>query len=88
MLAKEDNLPRMLRRKRQIINVIRGVDKLVRRAEIKVHQHNSDKMLTLKQRLKYLVPCEIMDADKRVTEKDDVIVDITPVEIPPTRRIR
>ena len=88
MLVKEDNLPRMSRRKRQIINVIRGVDKFVRRAEIKVHQHNSDKMLTLKQPLKYLVPCEIMDADKRVTENDDVIVDITPVEIPPTRRIR
>ena len=88
MLVKEDNLPRISRRKRQIINVIRGGDKLVRRAEIKVHQHNSDKMLTLKQPLKYLVPFEIMDADKRVTENDDFIVDIPPAEIPPTRRIR
>ena len=45
-------------------------------------------MLTLKRPLKYLVPIEIMDADKRVTENNDVIVDIPPVEMPPPRRIR
>ena len=28
-----------------------------------------------------------MDADKRVTENNDVIVHILPVEIPPARRI-
>ena len=32
-------------------------------------------MLTLKQSLKYLVPFEVMDPDKGVTEKNDVIVD-------------
>ena len=87
MLVKEDNLPRISWRKGRIINVIRGVDKLVRGAEIKVRQRNSDKMLTLKRPLKYLVPFEIMDADKSVAENNDVIVDIPPVEIPPTRRI-
>ena len=45
-------------------------------------------MLALKRPLKYLVPFEIMDDDKRVTENNDVIVDILPVEIPPARRIR
>ena len=45
-------------------------------------------MLTLKQPLKYLVLFEIMDPDKGVTEKNDVIVDILPVEMPPPRRIR
>ena len=45
-------------------------------------------MLTLKRPLKYLVPIEIMDADKRVTENNDVIVDIPPVEMPPPIRIR
>ena len=49
---------------------------------------NSDKMLTLKRPLKYLIPFEIMDADKRVTENNGVIVDIPPVEIPPMRQIR
>ena len=29
-----------------------------------------------------------MDADKRETENSDVIVDISPVEMPPQRRIR
>ena len=87
MLVKEDNLPRMSWRKRRIINVIRSDDKLVRGAEIKVRQRNSDKMLTLKRPLKYLVPFEIMDADKRVTENNDVIVNILPVEIPSARRI-
>ena len=29
-----------------------------------------------------------MDADKRVTENNDVIVDISPVEMSPQRRIR
>ena len=29
-----------------------------------------------------------MDADKRVTENNDVIVDILPVEMPPPRQIR
>ena len=33
-------------------------------------------MLTLKRTLKYLVPFEIMDADKRVTKNNDVIGDI------------
>ena len=75
-------------RKGQIINVIRGVDKLIRGAEIKIHQRNSDKMLTLKRTLKYLVPFEIMDADKCVTKNNDVIGDIPPVEMPPPRRIR
>ena len=75
-------------RKGQIINVIRGVDKLIRGAEIKIHQRNSDKMLTLKRTLKYLVPFEIMDADKCVTKNNDVIGDIYPVEMPPPRRIR
>ena len=45
-------------------------------------------MLTLKRPLKNLVPFEIMDADKRVTENNDVIVHIPPVEKPPPRRIR
>ena len=36
VLVKEENLPRILWRKGRIINVIRGVDKLIRRAEIKV----------------------------------------------------
>ena len=76
VLVKEDNFPGMSWRKGQIINVIRGVDKLIRGAEIKVHQRNSDKMLTLKRTLKYLVPFEIMDADKRVTKNNDVIGDI------------
>ena len=76
VLVKEDNFPGMSWRKEQIINVIRGVDKLIRGAEIKVHQRNSDKMLTLKRTLKYLVPFEIMDADKRVTKNNDVIGDI------------
>ena len=40
MLVKEDNLPRMSWRKGQIINVIRGVDKLIRGAQIKVRQRN------------------------------------------------
>ena len=75
-------------RKGQIINVIRGVDKLIGGAEIKIHQRNSDKMLTLKRTLKYLVPFEIMDADKCVTKNNDVIGDIHPVEMPPPRRIR
>ena len=75
-------------RKGRIINVIKGVDKLIRGAEIKVRQRNSDKMLTLKRPLKYLVPFEIMDADKRVIEDNDVIVDIPPVEMPPRRQIR
>ena len=87
MLVKEDNLRRISWRKGRIINVIRGVDKLVRGAEIKVRQRNLDKVLTLKRPLKYLVPFEIMDADKSVAENNDVIVDIPPVEIPPTRRI-
>ena len=82
-MVKDDNLPRMSWRKGRIINVIRGVDKLVKKAEIKVRQRNSDKMLTLKRPLKYLVPFEIMDADKRVTENNHVIVDIPPVEIAP-----
>ena len=59
----------------------------VRGAEIKVRQRNLDKLFTLKRPLKYLVPFEIMDADKRVTENNDVIVHILPVEIPPARRI-
>ena len=29
-----------------------------------------------------------MDADKRITENNEVIVDISPVEIPPLGRIR
>ena len=66
--------------------VIRGVDKLIRGAKIKVRQRNS-KMLTLKRPLKYLLPFEIMDADKSVTENNDVIVDISPVEMPPPRWI-
>ena len=45
-------------------------------------------MLTLKRPLKYLVPFEIMDADKRVIENNDVIVDISPVEMPPSRQVR
>ena len=45
-------------------------------------------MLTLKQPLKYLVPFEIVDPGKGVTEKNDVIVDILPAEMPPPRRIR
>ena len=36
VLVKEENLPRILWRKGRIINVIRGVDKLIRGAEIKV----------------------------------------------------
>ena len=76
VLVKEDNFPGMSWRKGQIINVIRGVDKLIRGAEIKVHQRNSDKMLTLKRTLKYLVPFEIMVTDKRVTKNNDVIGDI------------
>ena len=64
--------------------VIRGVDKLIRGAKIKVRQRNS-KMLTLKRPLKYLLSFEIMDADKSVTENNDVIVDISPVEMPPPR---
>ena len=88
VLVKEDNLPRMSWRKGRIINVIKGVDKLIRGAEIKVRQRNSDKMLTLKRPLKYLVPFEIMDADKGVSGNNDVIVDIPPVEIPPLRGIR
>ena len=44
-------------------------------------------MLTLKRPLKYLLPFEIMDADKSVTENNDVIVDISPVEMPPPRWI-
>ena len=76
VLVKEDNFPGMSWRNGQIINVIRGVDKLIRGAEIKVHQRNSDKMLTLKRTLKCLVPFEIMDADKRVTKNNDVIGDI------------
>ena len=75
MLVKGDNLPRMSWRKGRIINVIRGADKLIRGAEIKKRQRNSYKMLTLKQSLKYLVPFEVMDPDKGVTEKNDVIVD-------------
>ena len=47
-MVKDDNLPRMSWRKGRIINVIRGVDKLVKKAEIKVRQRNSDKILTLK----------------------------------------
>ena len=86
--VKEENLPRISWRKGRIINVIRGVDKLIREAEIKVRQRNSDKMLTLKRPLKYLAPFEILDADKRVTENNDVIVDIPPVEMPPRRQIR
>ena len=88
VLVKGDNLPRMSWRKGRIINVIRGADKLIRGAEIKKRQRNSYKMLTLKQPLKYPVPFEIMDPDKGVTEKNDVIVDILPVEMPPPRRIR
>ena len=88
MPVKEENLPRISWRKGRIINVIRGVDKLIREAEIKVRQRNSDKMLTLKRPLKYLAPFEILDADKRVTENNDVIVDIPPVEMPPPRQIR
>ena len=78
----------MLWRKGRIINVIRGVDKLIGGAETKVRQHNSGKMLTLKWPFKYLVPFEIMDADKRFTENNDFIVDIHSVEMPPPRRIR
>ena len=88
LLVKEDNLPRMLWEMGRTINAIRGADKLVRGAEIKVCQRNLDKMVTLKQPLKYLVPFEVMDAAKRVTENNDVIVDIPPAEIPPARRIR
>ena len=81
-------MPRISWKKGRIINIIRGVDKLIRGAEIKVRQRNSDKILTLKRPLKYLVQFEIMDADKRVTENNDVIVDISPVEMSPQRRIR
>ena len=81
-------MPRISWKKGRIINIIRGVDKLIRGAEIKVRQRNSDKILTLKRPLKYLVQFEIMDADKRVTENNDVIVDISPVEMPPQRRIK
>ena len=49
VLVKEDNLPRISWRKGRTI--IRGVDKLIRGAEIKVRQRNSDKMLTLKRPL-------------------------------------
>ena len=87
-LVKEDNLPRMLWRKGPIINVIRGVDKLIGGAETKVRQHNSDKMLTLKRPFKYLVQFEIMDADKRFAENNDFIVDIHSVEMPPPIQIR
>ena len=45
-------------------------------------------MFTLKRPLRNLVPFEIMDADKRVTENNDVIVDIPPVEMSPPRQIR
>ena len=85
MLVKEDNLPRMSWRKRRIFNVISGVDKHIRAAEIKICQFNSDKMLNLKRTLKYLAPFEVMDADKCGTENN---VDIPPAEITPTRRIR
>ena len=81
-------MPRISWKKGRNINIIRGVDKLIRGAEIKVRQRNSDKILTLKRPLKYLVQFEIMDADKRVTENNDVIVDISPVEMPPQRRIK
>ena len=83
---KVDNLPRILWRKGRIINVIKGVDKLIKGAEIKVRQRDSDKMLTLKRPLKYPVPFEIMDADKRRTKNNDVIADILPAEITPARR--
>ena len=82
VLVKEDNLPRMSWRKRRIINVIRSDDKLVRGAEIKVRQRNSDKMLTLKRPLKYLVPparlvrrTAAMNADllRRLNDTDDDI---------------
>ena len=59
VLVKEDNLRRMSWHKGQIINVIRSIDKLIRGAEIKVRQRNSDKMLTLKRSFKYLVPFKI-----------------------------
>ena len=55
--------------KNEPLILLEGTDKLIRGAEIKVHQRNSDKMLTLKRPLKYLVPFEIMDADKREKEK-------------------
>lgn len=45
-------------------------------------------MFNLKRPLNYLVPFETMDADKRGTENNDVIVGIPPVEITPTRHIR
>ena len=51
MLVKEDNLPRMSLGKGRIINVIWGVDKHIRGAEINVCQCNSDKMVNLKQPL-------------------------------------
>ena len=76
VLVNKNNLPRMLRRKEGTVNVIRGVDKYIRGAEIKLRQRNSDKMLTLKRPLKYLVPFEIMD-----TENNGVLVDIPPLEI-------
>ena len=88
LLVKEDNFQRMLWGMGLTINAIRSADKLVRGAEMKVCQCYLGKMLTLKRPLKYLVPFEIMDADKRVTENNDLIVDIPPVEIPPARRIR
>ena len=84
MLVKENSLLRMSWRKGQLINVIRGVDKLITGAGIKVRQHNSHKMFALKKSLKCLVPFNIMDADKCRTENNDVTIDNTPVEITPS----
>ena len=85
---KEENLPRMLWRKGKMINIIWGVSKFIRGAEIIARQRNSDKIVTSKQLLKYPVPFEIMDADKRGVEHNDVMFDNPPVEITPPRRIR
>ena len=42
VLVKKDNLPRISWRKGRIINVVKGVDKVDRGAEIKVRQSHSD----------------------------------------------
>ena len=61
VLVKEENVPRMSWRKGRIVRLIKGSDGRVRGAELKVQQHNSDKIISLQRPLQYLIPFEIVD---------------------------
>ena len=79
VLIKEDNVLRMLWRKRCIIKFIKGSNDLSRGAEIKVYQRSKGTTTILKRPLQYLVPFEIADSKPSdiLNEEERISTDIT-----------